>query len=651
MKKGFAWVLIVALLCLTGAQAAIVETDEERDTSIQWGTELVLGAVTPLTGFFATDLWGLNASDIDVRDLLHGCPTVSAIGARGMDFNPTVVTEARVITNDDGGQTYTLTIASGLTYNDGTPITAADYAFAVLLSCSPQVRDIGGVMIEGDFVMGVDEYLSGEATTLTGIRLLRGNAISIRVLPEYASYFYDIARLNMVPYPISVIAPGCEVRDDGSGVYVAAAPGAEDIDAAGLGYTPGVFSAEMLQETLLNPVTGYVFNPRVTSGAYALDSYDPETHTVRFVINENFAGNHEGITPRVERVVFRPVQQDTMISELVDGTVDVLVRVTSPSRAAEAASLGFRASQYWRTGFAMLSFACEEEPTTSAAVRHAIARCVDKDELIQLGLDGTDFAMPVHGYYGRGQWMVNQIFPEDEELGLMELDVPGELEKLAIDKDLEEAKRLLASDGWTLNESGAAYQPGDGIRYRDTAGTLEPLMIRWARPENYPVADVLQGLLEKAFAEVGVGLEVTELLMDDLMAHYFRMKERTYNMFLLANNFYYLFDPYYDFHTDDVYQGTINVSGLKDEQLMELGRELTLTTPGDMRAYVERWIVFQQRWVELMPMVPLYSNRYYDFRASHVQGYFVNEQSSWVQTLPEVYIGEEEEAFGFDVEY
>ena len=647
MKKGFAWALAVMLLCLTVGQAEIVQ-EGELETGVQRGTELVVGAVTPLTGFFSTDLWGMNASDIDVRDLLHGYPTVTAVRTGGMDFNPTVVTEARVITNDDGGQTYTLTIANGLTYNDGTPVTAGDYAFAILLSCSPQVREIGGTAMEGNFVAGISEYFSGEAEMLAGVNLRRGNQLSIRILPEHVSYFYDIARLNLVPYPISVIAPGCEVRDDGAGVYVAAARGAEDMDAAGLGFTPGEFSADMLRVTLLDPETGYVFNPKVTSGPYALESYDPDTHTARFIINENYAGNHEGIKPRVERVVFRPVQEDTMVSELVEGTLDVLVRVTSPVRAAEASNEGFRVSQYWRTGFAMLSFACETGPTSSVAVRQAIARCVDKDELIQLGLDGTDFALPVNGYYGRGQWMVNQVFHEDEELGIAELDVPEELEKLAVPKNLEEAKKLLESVGWELNESGEAYQEGDGIRYRSAVDALEPLVIRWAKPQNYPMADVLQGMLEASFAEVGIELDTTEIPFDEMLPHYFRMKARTYDMFFLANNFYYLFDPYFDYNTDDVYQGTVNVSGLKDEQLMNLGKELTQTTPGDMRAYVEKWLVFQNRWVEMMPMVPLFSNRYYDFRADNVQGYYVSEQSSWVQTLPEVYIGEEVETdFGF----
>ncbi|MCL1854173.1 MAG: ABC transporter substrate-binding protein, partial [Clostridia bacterium] len=480
----------------------------------------------------------------------------------------------------------------------------------------------------------------------------QGNRISISILPDHVSYFYDIARLNMVPYPITVIAPYCEVRDDGEGVYIAAAAEAADMDAAALGYTPGAFTADMLRVTLLDPATGYVFNPKVTCGPYSLESYDPQTHTARFIVNENYAGNHEGFKPRVERVVFRSVQEDTMIGELSEGAVDVLIRVTSPALAAEAAELGFRSSQYWRTGFAMLSFACEAGPTSSAAVRRAIARCVDKDELIRLGLDGTEYALPVYGYYGRGQWMVNQIFPADEELDIPELDVPAELERFAEITDLEEAKRLLASDGWTLNQAGEAYRDGDGIRHRVADGVLEPLVIRWAKPTDYPMADVLQGMLEAAFAETGIGLEAAELPFDEmLLNHYFRMGERAYDMFLLANNFYYLFDPYFDFHTGDEYQGTVNVSGLRDEQLMNLGFELTQTAPGDMRAYVEKWLVFQERWVELMPMVPLYSNRYYDFRADNVQGYYVNEQSSWVQTLPEVYIGEEEETDDFGLAY
>jgi ABC-type transport system substrate-binding protein len=271
--------------------------------------------------------------------------------------------------------------------------------------------------------------------------------------------------------------------------------------------------------------------------------------------------------------------------------------------------------------------------TSSLLVRQAIARCVDKNELIQVGLKGTGFALPVHGYYGRGQWITGQVFPANEALGTEELSISNELWKLATPNDLEEAKRLLIVDGWTLNAQGEPYQTGDGIRYRNAGDALEALTIRWAKPENSQITDTLQRMLEKAFAQVGIGLEVTEMSFEQMLIHYFRMTDRTYDMFFLSSNFYYLFEPYYDFNTADIYQGTINVSGLQDETLMNLGLELMQTAAGDMRAYAQRWLAFQARWVEMMPMLPLYSSIYYDLHTVDVKDYTVTEQTSWVQAI------------------
>ena len=622
MKRIFACTLAAALFFLTGAQLFFAQA-QSTELSVQQGTEIVIGSVTPLSGYFTTDLWGANSSDMDVRDLLHGYSIISIV-RDAVVFNPTVISNSSMMTDEDGGQTYTLTFASGLTYNDGTPISAADYAFSLLLTCSPQIYDISGEAKAINFIEGVLEYHAGLDKVLKGVRLLPENSLSIHVSREFATYFYDIARLDIVPYPISVIAPNCEVKDDGQGVYLS---------------PNDTFSADILRETMLNPKTGYVFNPRVTSGPYSLESYDVDSHTAKRVINERFLGNSERKRPHVERIVFRPVQNDTMLRELAEGTVDVLVRVADPGVVAEGIRYGFSASKaYSRASFTTLSFACETGATSSVAVRQAIARCLDKDDLIRAALGERSSALPVHGYYGNGQWMVNQVFEADEALGLTELDVSKELKKLAVHMDLDKANELLASDGWVLNADGFDYQAGDGVRYRTEGGVLEALTVHWAKPENSLAADALQSMLESSFAKAGIGLDVTTMPFTDMLLHYFRATERTYDLFFLTNNFRHLFEPYFDFNTAEIYQGTVNVSGLRDEKLMHLGLDIMLTEAGDVRAYVEKWLAFQEHWVELMPMVPLYSNVFYDLYAQNIQGYNVDEQVSWVQTILYTYI-------------
>ncbi|MDL2318105.1 hypothetical protein LJC74_03295 [Eubacteriales bacterium OttesenSCG-928-A19] len=83
-----------------------------------------------------------------------------------------------------------------------------------------------------------------------------------------------------------------------------------------------------------------------------------------------------------------------------------------------------------------------------------------------------------------------------------------------------------------------------------------------------------------------------------------------------------------------------NTSGLRDTELMELARDMRDTHPQNDREYIEKWLAFQARWIELMPMVPLYTNIYYDFYTDAVQGYNIDLYSSWALAIPYVTVGE-----------
>ncbi len=630
----------------TEGMVTIFAADPVEDlVGVQEGTQLVVGSVTEMKGDFGSDQFGSNASDLDVRSLLHGYSTVAWTRTLGMTLDGVAVSRVEATVADNGDRTYTLQIASNLTYNDGTPITAKDYVFSLLLSGAPELLEIGATRkTEREKITGFSAYTSGASKVVSGVRLLSDTSFSITITAEYLPYFYGLEMLNITPYPISVIAPGCDVLDNGEGVYLGAAANAGSISAQG--YTPGVFSADMLRVTMLDPATGYLNNPRVTSGPYALESYDKNTHVATFTINRNYVGNYESQKPHIERIVFKCVKNETMIDELRNGDVDLLNRVSSVESInsglvmADQAGLTQRVN-YPRTGFAFLAFACESDgPSGSVAVRQAVARCVDKTALVASFVGGTN-GIPVHGYYGLGQWMINQSFPADADNRLDELTVLVELENLATTRDLAAAEQLLEDDGWNLNKDGEPYAKGtDTLRYRDNDGALEPLTIRWAWPTENKAGAILDTALSEAFAEIGIGMEATEMPFEELLQYYYRQNERTYDMFFLATNFDYIFDPYLDFNTADEYQGATNKTGLKDEELMELAKSMRSTPSMEMRTYVERWLAFQKRFAQLMPMVPLYSNVYFDFYPNDLQGYNIAEYASWALAIPYAYIAD-----------
>ncbi len=661
MKKIASLLMIVAMICSAAFAHAeqadpnlIVMPGFEQVTdpvSLQPGTHITVGLTTPMSGMFGSELFGNNTADMDVRALIHGYSTIAWTQTHGMALDGNVVASVDTTQSPRGNRVYTLSLQDDLYYNNGQKITAKDYVFSLLLNGSPAVREIGGTPAGRANILGYDAYAGGAASAIAGVRLLSDESFSIEVVTDGKPFFYGYVVVLTEPMPVSVIAPGCDIVDDAAGAKIVASAEAAAMDAAALGFTPGEFGAAMLMKTLLDPETGYATNPRVTCGPYSLVSYDKEKHIAEFTVNPYYTGNYEGQKPHIERITFQPTTNETMIDELMSGELTLVNKVANADSiergiAAAQGQTAARFVSYPRTGFTFLSFACELGPTSSNAVRLAIAHTIDKrafaNEMIASPANpATVYGLPVYGYYGIGQWMYNQRFEENAETGLAAVDTAVFVETLETKKDMQLAESLLVGDGWTLNESGEAFQTGvDAVRYRKEGDALVPLTIKWAMTEDSVVAQKLRPILEEALPLLGIGLEITTMPFSDMMMHYYRQTEREYNMFFLASNFYYVFDPYYDFHTDDAYQGVLNRTGIRDEQLMLLGRDLRETAPNDMHGYLIKWQALQQRFAEVMPVVPLYCNLYFDFYAPTLQGYNIVANTGWSLAIPYAYVAD-----------
>ena len=615
---------------------------------LQRGTEITAGTTTPFSGVIGTDLLEGTTTDKDIRNLLEGYATVAIADDQGALFDGTAVRNIGAAEEANGDFTYTIEISQGLTYNDGSPITSKDYLFTILLYTSPELKAVHIPPKGFDHIAGVEAYHAGETSGLAGARYVSDTAFTIRINGESLPYFYGMEILNITPYPYRVIAPGCDVMDDGQGAYIGSSPEARDLDSAGLPYTPGVFDAAMLRETLLNERTGYAYNPRVTAGPYMLDTIDLLTNRASLVANNLYRGNFEGQKPHIQRVSIQAVRDETLMELLADGSVDLVSRVHSANVVSEGLRLAdeehvLNRSAYPRGGLAYLSFSCEQGATSFVSVRRAIARAVDQESFIR-SVFGAAYAMPVYGYYGIGQWMIDEVFSEDPENGLRELNVRDILDSLKYEYSLQDAKDILISAGWTQNAHRGRFVEGvDEIRYLDAPGAPIPLVIHWAIPSESRVAHTLKDMLTDAFRELGIGLTITELPFDEMLRYYFRETDRTFDMFFLANNFGSMFDPYNDFQMDEEYQGRSNVTGYVDDVLLSMTRRMRMTDPANTRQYVTNWVEFQRRFVEMMPVAPLYSNYDFDFYPLGLQNYNITQYQGWASAICYAWYGENQE--------
>ena len=597
MKKTLVLLLsAVMLLNISAALAQEAPAAEPRDPQT-----LVLGQTTMMNGNFFSDLWGNNSADIDVRTILHEYPLVSWTNAGNYQVNEIVVRTLETQTQGNGDRVYTITLNPGLKYSDGSDITAKDYAFNFLLMTSPQIAELAGMSAARDYVDGFTAYQSGESEAFSGIRLLSDLSFSVKVTADNLPYYFELNYINVSPLPYAVLVPGSDIKDDGEGVYV-----------------DGDFTAETLRSTLLGN-GGYLTYPSVTSGPYRLVKYDAADHEAEFEINPYYLGNYEGQIPTIPRILFRPVKNEEIIKELSEGTIDLVNKVTEGKVIDESVTLteggAYSAIPYPRTGSGFLAIAAEREFTSSVTLRQALAYMINYDILPQEFLNG--YGERVYGYYGLGQWMPQERLEQLEQMQDYTLD-------------LGRAEELLIRDGWAYDATGGAYAAGPGkLRHKLFGEGYKPLELTMTVTDDNEAANKLAAILGDSLDQVGGKLSIRKLPFDRALREYYRQDSRAFDLMFLGSNFSYLFDPSNTYIIGDQYQGTMNTSGLQDPRLEELARNITAAQPGNREAYLNRWMEFQDYWSEVLPMIPLYSNTYYDLFDSNLIGYFPQFYWSW----------------------
>ena len=673
MKRIIA-MLLALLLMLTcfaviaeGTETEEIEEIKEKDPKYE---ELVVANPTVMRGEFFTEMWGNSTTDIDVRVLIHGYNLVTWENAMAKFIPDAMVVDSVEATDlANGNRLYAFHLKDDLYYCDGTQITAWDYAFSILFTISPEIVATGGTPVHEDFVAGYEEYFNGEVDYYAGVRVLDDFTIQFEVIKDYVPFFYEFGLFYITPYPIYEIAPGCVVKDDGQGIYIANED--ETIEEP-------IFTSELIMKTVLDPETGYASHPKAVCGPYMLTSFEGETAT--FEINPYFKGDvsHNEVLPTIQRLVFTLADNENMIEKLESGEIGLLNKVTKATTIDAGIELvgsgAFQMSTYPRVGLSFISFFCEKNTVSSRAVRQAISYCVDRDVLTE-GYTGN-YGLRMDGWTGLAHWpyrVLNGIIPypvdepEDPNNAAQVAEYEEEMAKweaLSYENvrvytlDVEKAISLLVEDGWTLNREGKEFDPEkDDVRCKEIDGELVALDLKlW-----YPAGNRMCELMEENFlpnlAEAGIKLTMEGLPMVQILGTWYDQGEREGDMIYLATNFDVVWDPVVNFVEDLGGNHTWNYTNDYDELLYQRALDMRETEPDAVLEYMQEWILFQEEFMEEVAILPIYSNMYFDFYTIELQNYDIPSNVTWTQAIvpaiydeyvepePELLEGDEEEDF------
>ena len=577
--------------------------------------QLVIGALTDLESDFYDASFNNSATNYKLYDLLHGYGTVVSDVDGAFVYDPTVVKSHEEVENEDGTKTYTVTINDGLVWSDGTPITAKDYVFQLLLESSPEMNQVDGYPSQAGYsLVGYDAYFAGETENFAGVHLVDDMTYSVTVKAEELPYHYDITYASAAPRPMHVIAPDCDVVDSADGASIT-----------------GEFTADLLLKTINDPDTGYRYNPSVVCGPYMFESYDTASRQGTIVVNPNYAGDYRGVKPVIEKVIIKTVKSDTMINELASGSVDLLFQCSGADTINGGLDLvdqgKAQKNTFFRNGYGKIQFDCSQFPTDSQNVRQAIAYCLDRGEFARQYSGG--YAAVVHSYYGLAQWEYQESKTWiDENLETYE-------------KNIDKAKELLDADGWNKNADGSDYS-GTGTRYKEVDGELKPLVIEWANTDANPVSELLATMLPEAMTDAGMELKATTMDFPTLSACISHSGDKIYNMYNLATGFSLASSPWYYYSTDPVWmQGGYNSNWIVDKDLEAAAYALKPIAYDDDAAWLPAWQNFIKVWNEKMPDVPLYSDEYYDFYSTRLKGWSSSSVWEWSRAVLDAWVVEE----------
>lgn len=650
MRKLFALLMVACLLLgLVACSSTPASTDDNTPTDSSTPVEssgkkvenkIIYGTTTELGGDFSYSLWTNGAADATVWQLMNDYGTVMTDQGGQYVVNSTVVKDLTTTENADGSKTFTITINEGLVFSNGDPITAKNFIAYPMFTCSPVAVALEVNSSAYMDYVGSKDYHDGLADTFTGLRLIDEMTYSITVNADSLPFFYEDSYARSYPWHLEYwFGEGADIADDGNGCYFT------------LNGSAAEFTAENIKTAVMaarNPVD----STAVSAGPYILQNYDKSAKQATLTINPLYAGNFEGQKPSIETIVIVKAEEETWADAITTGQFNFYDTIADGNEINTALDIvenqeGFDYLQFDRAGYGFITFICDFGPTQFVEVRQAIAYLLDRNAFADTFCNG--WGSVVNGPYGTGMWQAR----ESEEF------LADHLNSYSYSPDM--ANQVLTEGGWIYSEDGSEWTEGAGLRYKEVTAEeaenyedycvtangklLMPLKIQWASSEGNAVSDLIATMLVKGSDITNAGMQINQATMDfsTLLCYLYRQdmsgtggdyKTPVYGMSNLGTTWdNAAYDSSYNWTGDP----DMVAQGYNGNYLFDLGEggldQLSMdmvygVEPGDNETYLDIWQKYIVRWNELLPALPLYSNKYVTLYPDYLENY---EQASFWQ--------------------
>lgn len=435
--------------------AATVDNEGE---AIDGGT-LQVGLVTdsPFQGIFS---WEFYEDAFDAEIMEFG---FDSLFGTDDDFQIDDSGKATLALDQENNKA-TITLKEGLKWSDGEPLTAEDVIYSYEVIGHP---DYTGIRYDGTFqnVVGMEEYHSGEADTISGITQVDDVTVEIE--------FQEVSP---------------SMLQAGGGVWSYAMPKhyLEDIPVAELA------SSEKIRST------------PVGDGPFRITKVTPG-ESVEYEANEYYWQGE----PKLDNVVVEVVPSSSVVPALENGKYDVALSMPTDLYASYAelpgyTLLGREQLSYTYIGFKLGSWDAE----AGEVVYDEDAKMADKSLRQAMGYAIDNDAVAQRFYNGLRSNANTVIPPVFGSFGATTEEVPG------YSYDPDKANQL-------LDDAGYVDTDNDGIR-EDSDG--EPLQINFASMEGGETAEPIAQYYIQAWNEVGLDVQLTDGRLLEFNSFYDRIE-------------------------------------------------------------------------------------------------------------------------------
>ena len=536
--------------------------------------------------------WTNSTYDQNIRYLVWGFGLMTD-NAAGEIIDSPLVTD-KVISEDL--LEWTFTLREGVTFHNGEALTASDVKFTYDFYMAKQaLADTGGSSSLGDYIenITIDEAANSVTFTLTKV-----------IFTTDMSVFYDTWI-----YAEDTITEGAAAAGQNVQQYV---------------------------KTNISAPIGY--------GPYKITEYF-ESEFVRLAVFDDYIGD----APAIQEIIVKVTPSETELDQLLQGDVDLLGRTVEAEKIEAALeSDNLTTNNYYRHGGGTMILHSDYEAFALTEVRQAFAYVFNRPKVIELFLG--EYGISSQGPYSKNQWM---MYDEDEmdllgtaavgkfEASLTDYDILDADGNFDVEANIAMAHKLLdaavaKTDGEYANLTGNGT---DGYKWKDETLNIKITYTEfWSDTYNLVWND-------KYIEKLGFNVTLNGLDWPVMYGHWTGdiAEERQYHAYVGGAGYTIKSNPRSSYASDKImpwgqpsdngsrFSGGSAYTPAEWDQLL-LDIENCHPTTGTEQ-YKELWREFIRTMNTEVPIIPVYSNNYYDLYSSDLENLNTNALWSWPKAI------------------